>query len=131
MFVYYNMNPEKKHTIDCVIRGVSFVTDQDWETTFMGIAVECMIHHDMPEPNYIWAGYLRKKGFTKHLIPDTCPICYTVKDFCADHPTGTYLLAIIGYGSEGGHVVAVRDGNYFDIWDSGNEVPTYYWVKGE
>ena len=129
MFVYYNMNPEKKYTIDCVIRGVSFVTDQDWETTFMGIAVECMIHHDMPEPNYIWAGYLRKKGFKKYMIPDTCPLCYTVKDFCNDHPVGTYLLVIIGYGTEGGHIVAVRDGNYFDIWDSGNEVPTYYWAS--
>lgn len=131
MYIYYNMNPDKKRTIDCVIRGVSFVTDQDWDTVFIHIAVECLMYHDMPEANYIWAGYLRKLGFAKHLIPDTCPLCYTVKDFCVDHPIGTYLLVIIGYGTEGGHVVAVRDGNYYDIWDSGNEVPTYYWEKGE
>lgn len=131
MFIYYNMNPDKKKTIDCVIRGVSFVTGQDWETVFIHIAVECIMHHDMPEANYIWAGYLKRLGFKKHLIPDTCPICYTVKDFCMDHPVGTYLLVIIGYGTEGGHAVAVQDGNYFDIWDSGNEVPTYYWEKGE
>ena len=130
MFIYYNMNPDKKKTIDCVIRGVSFVTNQDWETVFMHIAVECIMYHDMPEANYIWAGYLRRLGFTKHLIPDTCPLCYTVKDFCIDHTVGTYLLVIVNYES-GGHVVAVKDGNYFDIWDSGNEIPTYYWTKGE
>lgn len=130
MYVYLNMNPEKRHTIDCVIRGVSFVTDSDWDTTFLWIAMECLIHKDMPELNYIWAGYLKKRGFRRHLIPDTCPNCYTVRDFCRDHPVGTFLLVIVNYAS-GGHVVAVRDGNYYDIWDSGNEVPTYYWVKGD
>lgn len=129
MFIYLNMNPDKRHTIDCVIRGVSFVTDSDWETTFLRIAVECIKYHDMPEVNHVWASYLKSLGFTRHLIPDTCPICYTVKDFCHDHPVGTYLLVIVGYGTTGGHVVAVRNGDYFDIWDSGNEVPTYFWVK--
>ena len=131
MYVYLNVNPDKKRTTDCVIRGVSFVLDQDWETTFTHIAVECIKEHDMPEYNYVWAGYLRRRGFKRFMIPDTCPNCYTVKDFCRDNPVGTYLLVIVGYGSDGGHVVAVRDGNYFDIWDSGNEVPTYFWVKGE
>lgn len=129
MYVYLNVNPDKKRTTDCVIRGVSFVLDQDWDTTFTHIAVECIKEHDMPEYNYIWAGYLRRRGFKRFMISDTCPNCYTVKDFCRDNPVGTYLLVIVGYGSDGGHVVAVRDGNYFDIWDSGNEVPTYYWVK--
>lgn len=129
MFIFHNENPDKKRTIDCVIRGVSFVTDSDWETTFIRIAVECLKFHDMPEENYVWAEYLKKCGFKRFMIPDTCPVCYTVKDFCIDHPVGTYLLVIIGYGREGGHVVAVRDGNYYDIFDSGNEVVTYYWER--
>lgn len=128
MYVYLNMNPHKRHTIDCVIRGVSFLTGKDWEETFVGIMVECMIYHDMPEVNYVWASYLRKLGFGRYMIPDICPDCYTVREFCKDHPNGSYLLMIINYDT-GGHVVAVRDGNYYDIWDSGNEVPTYYWVK--
>lgn len=129
MYVYCNVNPDKKKTIDCVIRGVGFVTDQDWDTVFMGIAVECIMYHDMPEVNYIWAGYLRRFGFKRYIIPDTCPLCYTIRDFCRDNPVGTYLLVIVGHGGDGGHVVAVRDGNYFDIWDSGNQVPTYFWRK--
>lgn len=129
MFIFHNENPDKKRTIDCVIRGVSFVLNQDWETTFIHIAVECIKFHDMPEANYVWAEYLRSRGFKRYMIPDTCPYCYTVKDFCRDNPAGTYLLVIVGWGGSGGHVVAMKDGNYYDIWDSGNEIPTYYWVK--
>ena len=28
-----------------------------------------------------------------------------------------------------GHVVCVKDGNYYDTWQSGDEVPIYAWVK--
>ena len=129
MFVYLNMNPDRNRTFDCVIRGVSFVTGEDWDTTFLWIAIECLKYHDMPEQNYIWAGYLKRLGFKRYLLPDTCPDCYTVRDFCRDFPEGTYLLVIINYGGNGGHVVAVKDGDYYDTWDSGNEVPTYFWVK--
>lgn len=38
---------------------------------------------------------------------------------------GRYLLALDQ------HVVAVVDGDYYDTWDSGNEIPIYYWMKGE
>lgn len=124
-YVYLNVNPDKKKTTDCVIRAVSFALGQEWDTTFTEIAVECLMHHDMPEANYIWAGYLKSKGYKRKLIPDSCPNCYTVKEFCLDYPYGIYIL---GTGS---HTVAVRDGNYYDIWDSGDEIPIYYWTKGE
>ena len=57
------------------------------------------------------------------IIPNTCPDCYTIADFCNDHPYGTYILAT------GTHVVAVIDGDYYDTWDSGNEIPIFYWQK--
>lgn len=28
-----------------------------------------------------------------------------------------------------GHVVCVQDGYYYDSWDSGNEIPIYYWER--
>ena len=55
------------------------------------------------------------------MLPDQCPICYTVEKFCWEHPRGLFLLAT------GSHVVAVENGDYYDAWDSGNEVPIYYW----
>jgi hypothetical protein len=29
----------------------------------------------------------------------------------------------------GNHVVTVINGNYYDAWDSGGEVPIAYWTK--
>jgi hypothetical protein len=77
----------------------------------------------MPSENPVWDAYLRSKGFQREVIPNTCPDCYTVKDFCNDHKSGIYVLGT------GNHVVAVVDGNYIDDWDSGNEVPLFVWSK--
>jgi hypothetical protein len=78
---------------------------------------------DMPSANYVWGAYLYKHGYRRKLIEQSERYIYTVNDFCADHPTGTYILCIDS------HVVTVQDGKYFDTWDSGNEIPVYYWEK--
>lgn len=52
MYVFYNVNPDKKRTTDCVIRAVSLALDQDWDTTFIHVAVECLKQHDMPDMRY-------------------------------------------------------------------------------
>ena len=108
---------------DCTIRAISKALDQDWETTYAGTALEGYRLCDLPSANHVWGSYLKRKGFKRYIIPDECPDCYTVKDFCADHPSGTYILAIHG------HVVAVCDGDYYDTWDSGDEIPIYYWKR--
>lgn len=123
MFIYFNPNPIGNHVGDCVIRAVSKVTNQDWEKTYMEICLQGYMLKDMPSANYVWGAYLFDNGFQRYVIPNTCPDCYTVKDFCRDNPRGLYLLAT------GSHVVAVQDGNYYDAWDSGDEVPIYYWQK--
>lgn len=122
-FIYYNPNPQNKLVGDCVIRAIAKITGKDWESTYMDIALQGYMMKDMPSANHVWGTYLHENGFTRHIIPDTCPECYTVIDFCNEHPQGTYLLAI------GSHVVTVEDGNYYDTWDSGNEIPIYYWQK--
>lgn len=123
MYVYYNPNPENKLVGDCVIRAIAKVTDQDWEKVYMDIALQGYMMKDMPSANHVWGAYLMSKGFRKNIIPNSCPDCYTITDFCEDNPHGVYLLAT------GTHVVAVEEGNYFDTWNSGDEVPMYYWLK--
>ena len=79
--------------------------------------------YDMPSSNSVWNAYMIESGFAKSVIPNTCPDCYTIIDFCNDHRLGEYLVAT------GSHVVAVINGDYYDTWDSGDEVPIYYYER--
>ena len=123
MFVYANPNPEKILVGDCVIRGVSILMNKSWDDVYDGIVAKGRALHDMPSSNAVWNAYLTDHGFIRHAIPNTCPECYRVADFCWDHPYGRYLLAT------GTHVVAVVNGDYYDTWDSGDEVPIYFYER--
>lgn len=78
----------------------------------------------MPDRNRSWWAFLRAIGFTQFRLLDTCPNCYTVADFARDHPRGRYVLG------PHEHAVAVIDGDWWDSWDSGDTVPTYYFEEG-
>ena len=78
----------------------------------------------MPSVNWLWDEYLKQHGFMQFLLPERCPECITIKLFCKMYPTGTYIIGT------GNHAVCVRDGDYLDAWDSGNERPTYFYKKG-
>lgn len=123
MFILFNPNPRGAFVGDCVIRAICKLTNRSWEDVYMSIAIQGFMMKDMPSANHVWGAYLRSEGYSQHVLPDTCPDCYTVMDFCNDFPSGTYLLAT------GSHVVTVVDGNYYDSWDSGLETPIYYWKK--
>lgn len=124
MFVFYNPNPENNLVGDCVIRAISIATQRDWDSVYADICVQGYKMKDMPSSNAVWGAFLSDHGFKRYIIPNSCPNCYTVADFCEDNPEGYYILAT------GTHVVTVIEGNHFDTWDSSKEVPTYYWQKG-
>jgi len=123
MFIQTNPNPQQNLVGDCVIRAISLATEKDWEQVFIELSLQGFVMKDMPSSNSVWGAYLMSQGFKRYVIPNTCPDCYTIRDFCNDYPTGTYLVAT------GTHVVAIKDGNYLDTWDSGNEIPIYYFRK--
>lgn len=119
-----NKNPAGLRVGDCTVRAIAEALGQSWEQTYIDLALQGLLMKDMPSANYVWGEYLRGKGFRSHLVPegDYGPI--TVAEFSARHPMGTYILAISG------HVVCVKDGDWLDSWDSGNEIPIYFWMKG-
>ena len=123
MWVEYNANPVNKRVGDCVIRAISYSTGQNWEDVYADLFVKGLSLYDMPNANNVWGAYLRDKGYVREAIPNTCPDCYTVKDFCRDHPKGQYILAL------NGHLLASDDGNYIDTWDSGDEPILFFWRK--
>ena len=125
MFKFANPNPQGNKVGDCVIRALSIALDQSWTKIYFDLCLKGYDMADMPSSNRVWMEYLKDCGWHRHIIPDTCPECYTVKDFCGEHFQGTFILGT------GTHVIAVIDGDFYDTWDSGEEYPVYYWKRGE
>ena len=125
MYSYYNANPYKIRVGDCVIRAISKALNQPWEDTYIDLTIQGYLMGDLLSSNAVWGAYLKNKGFTRDIVSNDCPECYTVEDFCNEHPKGTY---IIGTGT---HAVCVEDGCVFDTWNSSGEVPIYFYYKGE
>lgn len=123
MYSELNINPQKKQTGDCVVRAIGIVTDKDWDDVYLDLAIKGFQMKEMPSINNVWIAYLHDLGFSRHIIPDTCPDCYLVQDFVRDHPQGRF---IVGTGS---HVVAVIDGVAYDTWNSLEEPIIMYFEK--
>ena len=119
----YNPNPAGRAVGDCSIRAVAAALGVDWETAYALIAEAGYQMGDMPSSNSVWGAVLRRNGFYRHAIPNTCPDCYTMERFAEDHPDGIYVVGT------GNHVATIRDGWIMDAWDSSMETPVYYWQK--
>lgn len=122
MFKYYNPNPVTARVGDCSVRAVAKALNVDWEKAYAMIVKNGFLMGDVPSSNNVWGAVLRQHGFHREVIPNTCPDCYTVKQFCLGNPIGTYVLGTHN------HVVTVVNGDWFDTWDSGDEIPQYFWT---
>ena len=78
---------------------------------------------DMPSSKAVVSEYLRREGFERHVVPENCMDC-TVEEFAEKNNHGIYLLATDT------HVIPVISGFFIDTWNSGQEIPIYYWEKG-
>ena len=119
----YNPNPIARNVGDCAVRAIAKALDIDWEKAFMLLMASAYQMGDMPSSDAVWGAVLRQHGFYREVVPNTCPDCYTARDFCIDHPKGVFVLAF------GGHVACVRDGDLYDTWDSTNLYPQFYWYR--
>ena len=123
MWKPFNNNPCGRAVGDCAVRAISVALDVDWETAYVMLVADGFGMCDLPNADATWGAVLRQNGFVREAIPNTCPDCYTAEDFCKDHPSGTYVLGF------GGHTATVRDGVLYDLWDSSNLIPVYYWRR--
>ena len=123
MYVHANPNPNGAYVEDCVIRAISIATDRSWDETAIYLFLQAFIMKNMPSVNKVWGTFLSSIGFKQYQLPNACPDCYTIRDFCEDNPFGVFILAT------GSHVVAVINGDYYDAWDSGDELPTSVWRR--
>lgn len=123
MYEFYEPNPVRTGAIDCSTRALTKALDISWERAYVMKSLNGFLMGNEGVADEVWGSILREHGFKRRLVPDSCPACYTVEDFCKDHPEGIFVVK-----SED-HVATVRDGILYDSWPSQNKVVIYYWHK--
>ena len=124
---YYQPNKKdlKDDYGDCVIRALTKALDMEWLEVFDEIQP---ISREMQAPfnnKVCYEKYLEAKGFRYIGISNkkgtTRP---TVQSFAKDYDEScTYILRVAH------HIVTVKDGYFWDTWDSGYKSLYGYWVK--
>jgi hypothetical protein len=125
MYSHYNPNPKGNRVGDCVVRAVSKALNMSWEDAYIELTIQGYIMGDLLSSNSVWGAFLKGKGFSKDIVSEDCPDCYTLEDFAEEHSEGIY---VIGTGS---HAVCINNGTIYDAWDSSHEQPIYFYYKGE
>jgi hypothetical protein len=124
MYRQYNPNPVGRLTDDCTARALTLALDTDWETAFFLLALNaCKMGVVQMDIREVWWSVLRQHGFEREDLTQSCPDCYTVAEFCKDHPDGLYIV-----GTDR-HVVACINGDWYDSFDSGGEMVLDVWFR--
>lgn len=125
-YIYANVNPKNKLVNDCVVRAISLATGKTWDEVFWDLTDVLFYEKETcMDSNKIWGEYLERKGYPRYHIADSCPMCYTLNQFCKDNPKGVY---VVGTGT---HAIAVIDGDFYDTFNSGQTTPLYYFFVEE
>jgi len=121
LWIKCNPNPDHKEVPDCVIRALCIALNKTWLEVFDDLTAIARKEFSVTCADEVWGKYLYQQGFEPFLLPESCPRCLSVKLFCIMYPRGAY---IIGTGT---HAIAIIDGNYYDSWDSGETIPSFFW----
>lgn len=126
MYVEYNPNPVRSDGVgDCSVRAVAKALNITWEEAYAKLALNGFLMGDVISSDSTWGSVLRQNGFRRYVIPNECEDCYTVEDFCVDHPNGVYVV------KSDNHVATVVDGLLYDSWPSQHKVVIYYWTNNK
>ena len=125
-FHFYNANPRNRITGDCVFRAITTATGKPYNECVMEMAeLMCKTGYALNDSKGEEA-YLKQLGWVKHKQPRKADNTkYTGKEFCKIFEG--ICVAHIG----GHHMVCIKDGKVWDIWDSTNGCIGNYWTLGE
>jgi len=122
-YVHHNANPTgrpRQATGDCVIRAISFALGKDYYDTLDDI---CELAKDMTMPydnDDVVFAYLKDYPQIDEVYNTNS--VYKLNDVCDfNGGKGTY---IVGFSD---HMVAVKDGKFYDQLDCGNRYVKYIW----
>lgn len=123
LFRYYNCNPHKVHTDDCVIRAITAGMGKSWKEVVSDLA-KCMLEHGyMMNTPEVYGMYLQEHGWIHQKTPK--------KRGGADMTIGEFVKKFSGHAIahvDNNHVTYIADGKVWDLWDPSEHIIGEYWV---
>lgn len=124
MWVEFNNNPTgRTNAGDCAVRAISKALNIPWEQAYVMLSANGLAMGNIISANEVIASVLRENGFKRANVPSSCPDCYSIRDFAKHNTEG---LFVVGTGN---HIVTILDGDYYDVWNSGDETILYVWYN--
>jgi len=122
-FKFHNANPRGLLSApDCVVRAISFASDDSWTSVYMDLARIGLEIKSMPNAKATYQKYLAELGYTKHKQPrHQNRTKLQLYEFCMIHTTGTYIISIAN------HMTVVHYGKIYDTWNCSHKTVGNYW----
>ena len=129
VFHFHNQNPKNRITGDCAFRAISLATGIDYNTVVMEMAeLQCKTGYALNDKKGI-ERYLEIKGWKKCKQPRKSDNTkYSGKEWCIELQESHIkrpMIANIG----GHHIVCIKDGKIWDIWNPSSNAIGNFWVK--
>ena len=98
--------------------------DREWLEVFKELVVKAAFFQCMPNEKTCYEAVLKDNRFVYHGVSNSKGAKRpTVNSFVESHKDGTYVLRTAH------HIVAVKDGYFWDSWDSGSKCLYGYWEQ--
>lgn len=122
-FRYYNCNPYRVHTDDCVIRAITAGTGNSWAEVVSDLSEYMLKYGYMMNTPETYGLYLEDKGWVKHQAPK--------KSKGANMTVGEFVKKFKGHAIvhvDDNHVTYIADGKIWDLWDPSAHIMGEYWA---
>lgn len=124
-YIFFNNNPKKRRTGDCVIRAISFATGKEWQDVYSELSALGIERALIINDHKNWEEYLKYLGYEKQPMPKREDNTrYTIKEFCNElaKENQVYIVKIAG------HLTVVKDKNVYDTWNCEHKSIYNYWI---
>lgn len=116
MFKFYNANPLKKYTPDCVIRSLSCATHRSWDEVYDELSDLAQYEGTLFDQKDFVIWYLDSNFKRLSYVPET------VGDVAKEYSNNIVLCTM------NGHICCIRYGTILDTFNPSKRKAEYVWI---
>lgn len=125
-YKYYNANPMKHRTTDCVIRAIGTALNKSWDDVLKDLSNYSLKYKYFITSVELYEIYLRDNGWKKHDTPHKKNGNeYILSEWLEMHR----FEAIVTINDN--HLTYVNNGCVYDIWNCTTETVNEFWTQNK